>query len=932
VPINTTKVDAFFAVGSNVDQTNWLAWAHKLDTSAFTTQLTAQSRTTTVPPGVPTLGLRWLVPSIGATGAWAGHGGKIAIWVYTTGFVATWEYLIPDEGWHCWVADEDAMVRYTGTAWVAASSIDLSPYVALDGSRPMTGALNMSGKKIINLLEPTALQDAATKYYVDTKVASTASAGGVSVSPSGNILATNVQNALVGLDTGKIQKTGDTGIGSLTFASASRLRLTNVNETSSIDGTIGLSTVGDGLNIVGAQTVASAGRKIRLIGTVLDQTGNVLRFITFTGDAGSGGTTGYVPAPASGDTALNKFLSASGSWARPTVSTSGDVQITAIANNHTLIWNVATSKWINAALSNYTKVSELLDVNGVAVPTNSQVLAWNTSINKWTPTTFPGGVTVLSALSDVNFTSLANGSVLTYNSTTLRWVDAPPPAAAAVSSLSDAAIASPINGQGLIYNSSTGKWANATLPTGVTTLALMTDVALSSLSNKHALMYDAAALKWTNRIVTTTDLGNWSAAAPTAGQVPAWSVALGLYVPTTIATALSGLSDVVITTPTTGQRLEYNAVGGTWTNKPNTFVSLTDVAIASVANGHSVIYNSGTATWTNRLLTHNDISTFNAPTPSVGHSLVWNIATSKFDAAYISSQYVAFTPTGSIGSGTVAGAIAELGLEKLALAGGTMNGQIDMGADKIIGLAYGTANTDAAAFGQLPVAATVAPVINGAAAVVGISTKYAREDHVHPSAVGTSLPIMNGTAAVGVLVLASRQDHVHPSDTTRLALAGGTMTGPIAMTADKITGLANGTAATDAAAFGQIPLAATAAPLQVNTVAAVGTSTKFAREDHVHESPIKSWGIFTAALSVGSGAFNITSVTNASTGNYQVNCPGLLANQYTCLATLGAITAGITHIINVAAYNAAGPLLRVRDGSGALAALTGGVNLIVLSS
>lgn len=34
----------------------------------------------------------------------------------------------------------------------------------------------------------------------------------------------------------------------------------------------------------------------------------------FTGDSGSGGTSGLVPAPASGDTAANKFLKASGSW------------------------------------------------------------------------------------------------------------------------------------------------------------------------------------------------------------------------------------------------------------------------------------------------------------------------------------------------------------------------------------------------------------------------------------------------------------------------------------------------------------------------------------------------------------------------------------------------------------------------------------------
>ena len=46
-----------------------------------------------------------------------------------------------------------------------------------------------------------------------------------------------------------------------------------------------------------------------------------------------------------------------------------------------------------------------------------------------------------------------------------------------------------------------------------------------------------------------------------------------------------------------------------------------------------------------------------------------------------------------------------------------------------------------------------------------------------------------------------------PVDATKLPLAGGTMSGAIAMGASKITGLANGTVSTDAAAFGQIPAA-----------------------------------------------------------------------------------------------------------------------------
>ena len=45
---------------------------------------------------------------------------------------------------------------------------------------------------------------------------------------------------------------------------------------------------------------------------------------------------------------------------------------------------------------------------------------------------------------------------------------------------------------------------------------------------------------------------------------------------------------------------------------------------------------------------------------------------------------------------------------------------------------------------------------------------------------GSALPEMNGTASAGSSTNASRGDHVHPSDTSRLALSGGIMTGSIA--------------------------------------------------------------------------------------------------------------------------------------------------------
>lgn len=90
---------------------------------------------------------------------------------------------------------------------------------------------------------------------------------------------------------------------------------------------------------------------------------------------------------------------------------------------------------------------------------------------------------------------------------------------------------------------------------------------------------------------------------------------------------------------------------------------------------------------------------------------------------------------------------------------------------------------------------------------------------------GTAVPLMDGTAAVGSSSKFAREDHVHPSDTSKQdkLIAG-----------DNITIDADGKtiSATDTNTMRD---PATAAPLMDGT-AAVGTSMKYAREDHVHPS------------------------------------------------------------------------------------------------
>jgi hypothetical protein len=51
----------------------------------------------------------------------------------------------------------------------------------------------------------------------------------------------------------------------------------------------------------------------------------------------------------------------------------------------------------------------------------------------------------------------------------------------------------------------------------------------------------------------------------------------------------------------------------------------------------------------------------------------------------------------------------------------------------------------------------------------------------HVTAPSSTTPSMDGTAAIGTGTTYARADHVHPSDTSRLALTGGTMTGDLTM-------------------------------------------------------------------------------------------------------------------------------------------------------
>ncbi|MCX8017480.1 MAG: DUF2793 domain-containing protein [Rhodocyclaceae bacterium] len=73
--------------------------------------LSVLDRDLIAPPASPTNGDRYIIPS-GATGAWSGKTGQIAVRI-----AGGWEYHAPQIGWLAWIADEGKLAAYTASGW-----------------------------------------------------------------------------------------------------------------------------------------------------------------------------------------------------------------------------------------------------------------------------------------------------------------------------------------------------------------------------------------------------------------------------------------------------------------------------------------------------------------------------------------------------------------------------------------------------------------------------------------------------------------------------------------------------------------------------------------------------------------------------------------------------------------------------------------------
>ncbi|AKU43263.1 hypothetical protein RCRHEA_19 [Rhodobacter phage RcRhea] len=78
-------------------------------------QLAVLSAAITAPPASPSNGARYIVPT-GATGAWAGNAGMVAVWS-----AGAWTFYTPGPGWSAWNIATGELLIYDGTEWTAFS-------------------------------------------------------------------------------------------------------------------------------------------------------------------------------------------------------------------------------------------------------------------------------------------------------------------------------------------------------------------------------------------------------------------------------------------------------------------------------------------------------------------------------------------------------------------------------------------------------------------------------------------------------------------------------------------------------------------------------------------------------------------------------------------------------------------------------------------
>jgi hypothetical protein len=195
------------------------------------------------------------------------------------------------------------------------------------------------------------------------------------------------------------------------------------------------------------------------------------------------------------------------------------------------------------------------------------------------------------------------------------------------------------------------------------------------------------------------------------------------------------------------------------------------------------------------------------------------------------------------------------------------------------------------------------PVINqqGLPDAPADGMSYIRNNNTWINSVAPSStpPIMDGAVAVGTSATYARADHIHPSDTSRLPLAGGTLTGPLSGTTVSLSGALNGSTAAFSGAVTTATPTAGDSTTKAATTAFVTPAITAAIKSLTTRNKLLNGAMIIDQRNVG--------VAGTGTNNYVTDCWKYQASQagkLTWQQVVGPATAGFANALKFTSSSA----------------------------
>ena len=322
----------------------------------------------------------------------------------------------------------------------------------------------------------------------------------------------------------------------------------------------------------------------------------------------------------------------------------------------------------------------------------------------------------------------------------------------------------------------------------------------STVSTGTAPLVVASTTKVANLNADQLDGADWAAPAAIGTGTPAAGTFTALTANTSLVAATADINAGTIDGTVIGGAAAQAITGTTVTATTGFVGGLTGNVTGNTTGTHTGgVIGNVTGDVTGNVTASTGTSSFNDVT--INGTLNMNAGTSATITNLTS-------PTNS-GDAATKGYVDTADALKLNLSGGTMSGAIAMGTNKITGLGTPTANADAAT--KVYVDTSISNLVASApglldtldelAAALGDDPNFAT---TVTNSIATKLPLaggtMSGAIAMGTNKItglgdptlaqdAATKTYVDQADALKLNLSGGTMSGAIAMGTNKITGL-----------------------------------------------------------------------------------------------------------------------------------------------